>query len=294
MKIYCRTILKLAASIGLAVGASSVATAQKPAVPKGFTALFDGKTLKGWRGDTSLFKVEDGAITVGSRDRIPFNTYLIHDKPYGNFEVRYKYRWLTEEGNSGFQFRSAQAEGHFALTGLQANVVPLGEATTRGRPERYGMLYNELGDRQEMVLLGQKATITRRTATGGGTARVVRTVHEMVNSRDDILANIRKAPEWNEVVLIAYGNHIVSAINGMLAFDALDNDPVGHLTGRFGLQAHSGPSMVVQYKDIFVKPLKSEPNLAGRFKSNPHPAPEPTKTYKDSTRAGLKDVALPE
>jgi hypothetical protein len=293
MRFDRRTILKVAASVAL-LGASTGALAQRLAVPKGFTPLFDGRTLNGWRGDTSLFKVEDGAITVGSRDKIPFNTYLIHNKPYGNFELRYKYRWLTDEGNSGFQFRSGQAEGHFALTGLQANVVPIGEATKRNRPERYGMLYNELGDRQEMVLLGQRATITRRTATGGGTARVVRTVHEMVNSREAILGSIRNNPEWNEVVVIAYGNHIVSAINGMLAFDGTDNDPVGHLTGLFGLQAHSGPSMVVQYKDIFVRPLTSKPNIAGRFKTNPHPAPEPRITYKDSTRAALPDVALPQ
>lgn len=281
------TVLRMGASLSLmALVAAPAAIHAQPSVPKGFTALFDGKSLKGWHGDTTIWSVRDGAITGGSDERLPFNTYLIHDKPYGNFELRYKYRWLSAEGNSGFQFRSGVAEGHYALAGYQANVIP-----SKAQPERYGMLYAELTDRQEIALLGQKVELTRRTATGGGTARVVRTVKEMVNSRDDLLNSVRSNPEWNEVVVIAYGNRIVSAINGYLAFDALDKDPLAPTAGLFGLQAHSGPPMMVQYKDIVIKPLTAEPSFTAGFKSTPTAAPAPTQTYKDSTRAGLADVA---
>ena len=284
-----RTVMGVSLVAALIIGMTQAAPAQQaPQVPAGFTALFDGKTLNGWRGVMSLFTVRDGAITGGSEQRVPFNTYLIHEKPYGNFELHYKYRWLTPEGNSGFQFRSGQADGNHVLAGLQANVVP-----TTVSPERFGMLYNELGDRQEMALLGQKVTISRRTATGGGTARIVRTVHEIVNDRAAIIGSIRPNPEWNEVVLIAYDNHIVHAINGLLAFDAMDNDPLAPRSGLFGIQVHGGPPMVVQYKDIFVKELTSAPNLQGRFKSTPTPAPAPTVTYKDSTRVNLPDTPLP-
>lgn len=280
--------LTCVAAIALTAAGAQVAQAQKASPPAGFTALFDGKTLKGWRGDMSVWKVQDGAITGGSEKPIPRNTFLIGEKPYANFELRFKYRWLTPEGNSGMQFRSAQTEGYYALTGYQANVTPLGVP-----PERFGMLYNELGDRQEMALLGQKATITRRPAGAGGRGRVVRTVSETVNARETILGSIRPAPEWNEVVVIAYDNHIVSAINGLLAFDAIDNDPVRMKDGVFGIQAHSGPAMIVQYKDIYVKPLKAAPVIEGRFKTNAAAAPEPRVTFKDSTRAAMPDEALP-
>jgi hypothetical protein len=233
--------------------------------------------------------VRDGAITGGSDRPIPQDTFLIFEKPHGDFEVRYKYRWLTDQGNSGFQFRSAQVDGNFAMTGYQANVTPINVPQ-----ERFGMLYSELNDRQELALLGQRAEISRRAAGSGGRGRVVRSVSEMVNSRADILASIRPNPEWNEVVVIAYGNHIVSAINGLLVFDAVDRDPLGAREGLFGLQAHSGPPMAVQYKDIVIRPLKAAPKLEGRFRSTPGPAPEPRRTYKDSTRAALPDVALPE
>lgn len=229
----------------------------------------------------NIWKVRDGAITGGSEQPVPFNTYLIYEKPYADFELHYKYRWASPDGNSGFQFRSLEADGHYTLAGYQANVVPADE-----KPERYGMLYAELTDRQEIALLGQKVELSRRTASGGGTARIVRYVKEMVNSRPDIMSSIRPYPEWNDVVVIAYGNHIVSAINGLLAFDALDRDPLAPTSGLFGLQAHSGPPMTVQYKDIIIKPLTAEPDFTAGFKSTPTPAPEPVRSYKDSTRAG--------
>src|SRR5215467_8532801 len=44
---------------------------------EGWTSLFDGKTLNGWSGD-SLWKVEDGAITIESTCEKPTGTvYLV-------------------------------------------------------------------------------------------------------------------------------------------------------------------------------------------------------------------------
>ena len=279
--------------LGAALAALSAATAmpahaQQAKAPPGFTALFDGKTLNGWRGDPKLWKVQDGALTGGSADRNPIDSFLISNRTFGNFEVHYKYRWLTKDGNSGFQFRSEQAEGNFALAGYQSNVTP-----SSVTPERFNMLYCELCDRQEIALLGQKVALTRRSLDGGGAGRIVRTVLATTNTRNDILGSVREYPEWNEAVVIAYGNHIVGAINGMLAFDVIDNDPLRLREGSFGMQVHGGYTMGVQYKDIYVKPLTSAPHIEGRFKTSPGPATQPIQTYKDSTRAGLKDVALP-
>lgn len=262
--------------------------AETPQPPPGFIALFNGSTLDGWRGDPALWRVEGGAITGGSQARNPVDTFLIHNQTFRNFEVRYKYRWLSKDGNSGFQFRSEQAEGNFALAGYQSNVTP-----STVKPERFNMLYYELGDRQEIALLGQKAVLTRRSLDGGGAGRVVRTVTATTNDRSEIIANAREDPEWNEAVVIAYDNHFVGAINGMLAYDVIDNDPLRLREGSFGMQIHGGYAMKIQYKDIFVKPLTAPPDLAGRFRTKPGPAPVPAQTYKDSTRAGMDDIALP-
>jgi hypothetical protein len=50
--------------------------------------------------------------------------------------------------------------------------------------------------------------------------------------------------------------------------------------------------MTVQYKDIVIKPLKSFPDIS-RFATSPGPAPDPARTYKDSTKVNLQDPPLP-
>ncbi len=281
------TGLKGAALVALALLSSSQINAQQApsgarqaAVPKGFVSLFDGRTLKGWRGDPNVWSVRDGTITASSDKGLTHNTFLILDKPYANFEIRLKYRFATKIGNSGLQFRSGQVEGNHVLAGMQSNITPANFSAC-GLPscgeERFGMLYEEL-NRLEMVLLGQRAEITRRQATTGGQGAIVRTVLGTTNSREAIIASIKPYPEWNEDVLIVHGNRIVHVINGLVAFDATDNDPLGAKDGLIGIQAHAGPPSTAQFRDIVIKPLTSFPDIAGRFVSKPGPAPEPVRT----------------
>lgn len=204
-----------------------------------------------------------------------------------DFELRFKYRWATADGNSGIQFRSGEAEGRFVLAGMQANVVPIVPEV-----ERFGMLYEELGDRAEMVLLGQKAEITRRAAAVGGRGRIVRTVLNTANPREAIIASIKPYPQWNEGVVIAYQKRIINVINGLVAFDATDKDPLGRRDGLIGIQVHGGGPMTVQYKDMEIRQRAHLPNLDG-YITHSGPAPEPRQTYEDSTKVAMPDVALP-
>ena len=283
----CLYRILIPVTLSVAVLSTLPVIAQEGVVPEGFTALFDGKTLNGWEGDPAYYKMQDGILTAGSDKEIPQNTYLILKEPYADFELRYRYRWATTTGNSGIQFRSGIAEGHYALAGMQANLTPIIDRT-----ERFGMLYEELGDRAEMVLLGQRAVITRRAAGRGGQGRIVRTVLATTNPRERIIASIRPHPEWNEVVLIAHGNRMIHAINGLVAFDATDNDPLGRKDGLIGIQVHSGQPMTLQIRDMHIKRLSALPDLS-RFTTQPGPAPEPSRTYKDSTVVAMPDVALP-
>ena len=267
-----KEFLKGAGVLALACMSFAPAVAQQAPVPEGFTSLFDGKTLSGWKGDTSVWSVKDGTIQASTSAPIEFNTFLILDKPHANFEIRLKYRFLTSPGNSGIQFRSAQVEGNYVLAGMQANI-----STPTYAPERFAFLYEELG-RLEMVYLGQKAEITRRQAKTGGQGAIVRTVTGTVNSPADVINSAKPAPEWNEDVLIVYGNRIVHAHNGFLAFDATDNDPLGAKDGLIGLQAHAGPPMTLQFKDIVIRPLTSFPDITGRFQTSSGPAQTPVRT----------------
>lgn len=232
----------------------------KPAaeVPRGFTSLFNGKTLKGWYGDPAIWSVRDGAITGGSDEPLPRNTFLIYERPYSDFELRYRYR-MNGDGNSGVQFRSVVADkSSYSVKGYQANVVPIEQA------ERFGMLWEE-GGRGELALLGHRMVI------GNEGGKVTKEVPESVNPRELLFSIVRPYPQWNDVVVIAHGNRMIHALNGHLLYDAIDNDPSARKSGVFAIQAHSGPPMYVQFKDIFVKPLTEAPDIAGRFITNPGP-----------------------
>src|SRR6266536_4335942 len=56
------------------------------AYPRGPVRLFDGKTFKGWEGNLSFFRIEDGAIVAGTmKDKIPRNEILCKKKQFGDF-----------------------------------------------------------------------------------------------------------------------------------------------------------------------------------------------------------------
>ena len=224
-----------------------------------FTSLFDGKTLNGWHGDPTLWSVRDGAITGSTQTNMTHNTFLISDRTYSDFELHFKFR-MPVEGNSGVQFRSAIADpATFLLRGDQANVVPPNQGV------RYGMLYENLG-RLEIGLLSEKVVIS------SDQGKVVRTIAGSVNPLATLLAQYRPYPAWNDYAVIAYGTHIVFAINGSLTLDAVDEDPRALRDGFLGLQLDFGPATTVQYKDIEIRPLTSEPKIEGRFISAPGPA----------------------
>src|SRR5690606_35634302 len=143
----------------------------------------------------------------GSDEPLPRNTFLIYERPYSDFELRYRYR-MNGDGNSGVQFRSVVADkSSYSVKGYQANVVPIEQA------ERFGMLWEE-GGRGELALLGHRMVI------GNEGGKVTKEVPESVNPRELLFSIVRPYPQWNDVVVIAHGNRMIHALNGHLLYDA--------------------------------------------------------------------------
>src|SRR3954466_4514835 len=72
-------------------------------------SLFDGKTFKGWEGDTNkTFRIEKGSIVGGTMDaKIPRNEFLCTTRNYTNFVLRLKFKLLGgPQANAGVQFRT--------------------------------------------------------------------------------------------------------------------------------------------------------------------------------------------
>jgi hypothetical protein len=96
-------------------------------------SLFNGKNLSGWDGDFQYWSVEDGMI-VGKFSEIPQNQFIWHDREVEDFRLTLQVRIVSEQGNSGVQFRSeALPGGH--VRGPQADI---GEGY-------WGKLYEEHG-----------------------------------------------------------------------------------------------------------------------------------------------------
>lgn len=78
----------------------------------GFTKLFDGQSLKGWKGAVDNYEVVDGAI----RCKEGKGGVLHTEKEYGNFQVTVQFR-LPPGGNNGLAIRYP-GEGDTAYTGM--------------------------------------------------------------------------------------------------------------------------------------------------------------------------------
>jgi hypothetical protein len=113
---------------------TSLASAQSSS---GWTDLFDGKTLSGWKQATgkATYKVEDGAIvgtTVGGSP----NSFLVTDKEYGDFVLELDAKVDNLHSNSGIQTRShydaAGNNGAGKVYGRQVEIDPSERKWTGG------------------------------------------------------------------------------------------------------------------------------------------------------------------
>jgi hypothetical protein len=210
----------------------------------GEQALFNGKDLAGWEGNTKLWSVEDGAITGKTSDegemKIEHNTFLIwKGGVLGDFELTFQYR--IPAGNSGVQYRSKELPA-----GKSGPIISGYQADLEAGKKFSGILYEERG-RGTLAERGQK---TKVLTAEDGKAKVE--VLGSLGNRDEIQAVIR-AGDWNEYKIIAKGNHLQHFINGRQTVDVLDEGAVASKSGVLALQIHKGPAMIVQFKNIILK-----------------------------------------
>lgn len=215
---------------------------------EGFVSLFDGKTLSGWRAaDMSYWSVEDGAITAKSTTEklATRNHYLVwvgdgkQDNKMGDFELKLRHRILTKtDVNGGFQFRSEMFDGDIPDDCRGYQVDNNTNTTWLAR------LYDEFG-RHTLAWRGEHSTFH----PGGE-----HTIEPIEGHGEPARFSLG---DWHEYHLICKGPEITLEINGRLIAKVTDNDPEHYdPAGVLALQLHSGPEMVVQFKDVRVKHLK--------------------------------------
>lgn len=118
MKLLLRFAFVAAIAFSASVRAEDTA---KP--PEGFKTIFDGKTLDGWKVINSKNKdawaAEGGSIVCKSGG----GGYLVTEKEYADFELRFQYKWSKEGGNSGIGLRIPPAGGDPAYQGMEIQLI---------------------------------------------------------------------------------------------------------------------------------------------------------------------------
>ena len=220
-----------------------------PAETDDFKTIFNGVDLNGWEGDDRLWKVEDGVIRGETTAENPSkgNTFLIwKNGSTADFELRLSFR-VSSVNNSGIQYRSdhiteptKKPRNDYVLRGYQHEI-----RNSEELPNVAGFIYDEGGKRKRICLVGQKAAIK------DGQLIVEDTI-----ITDDEFASLFKVDKFNEVVIIANGNHIQHFLNDRLILDFTDSDDLALTDGSLGLQLHGGKPMWCEFKDIRIKTLK--------------------------------------
>lgn len=179
------------------------------------TTIFDGKTLEGWDGDTSVFRVEQESIIGGQlKDKIPHNFFLSSKEEYSDFELTLEFRLIGEGTNAGVQLRSKRIPDHHEMIGYQAD---LGQ-------NYWGALYDE--SRRNKILAAPKK---------------------------EELAKVLKLGEWNKYRILCNGRHIQLWINDFKTVDYTEADEAIEQKGLIALQIHGGPPGEAHYRNIRIR-----------------------------------------
>ncbi|MHC4682655.1 MAG: family 16 glycoside hydrolase, partial [Planctomycetota bacterium] len=193
----------------------------------GFASIFDGKNLSGWRAvpreSASDWTVRDGAIVGhGSADRL---SYLIwKDEHLTDFELKLQYR-LPGNGNTGVEVRSQpDLTGKRPFEGYHADLGHVGIG-----PHVLGAWDFHFARRKEYPCpRGTRLIIDEDGKPHSSSIRGALT-----------LADIRPH-QWNDVHIIARGNHFQFFINGKPASEFTDNAKSGRLESHRSADPRQG------------------------------------------------------
>jgi hypothetical protein len=248
--IRCLTLLLVGFVLSPALADESGQSA--PAESPEMRSIFNGEDLSGWDGDRRLWSVKDGVIhgETTKENSAKGNTFLIwKDGATKDFELRLSVR-STDTNNSGIQYRSrhvdmskdGSAKNPWVVRGYQHEI-----RNEEMFPDVPGFIYDEGGKRGRICFVGEKATWNKK-------GKKVQ--------RDDLIdqegfKELMKVDDWNDVVIIAKGNHIQHYLNDQLILDFTDKNPELALTeGILALQLHAGDPMWVEFKDIRIRELE--------------------------------------
>lgn len=228
---------KRLAAVGALLLWGTAAHAQMPTLTaaekaEGFTLLFNGKTLDGWRGYKTQevprnWHIVDGVLV---REGEGEGGDLMTVDQYGDFELRFEWK-ISENGNSGVIYRIGETEQYPWQTGAE-----------------YQVLHNQGHSDGKLPI------------TSAGSAFAV---------KEPVKDATRPLGQWNQARIIAKGAHIEHWMNGVKVVEYEVGSPdwlarvnaskfaklanYGRLkSGYIALQDHGN---VVSFRNVKIKKL---------------------------------------
>ncbi len=176
--------------LAILAGAALVSTAVCARAEAGFTTLFDGQTLKGWKlmGKTGEgYGVKDGVIYCARGG----GGNLLTEKEYGDFIFRFEFK-LEDGSNNGVGIR-APLDGDAAYGGMEIQILEEG-AADRGkwgklRPAQYhGSIYDVVAAKKGALKPPGEWNTEEITAIG-------RNIKVVVNGKKIVDANLNEVTD---------------------------------------------------------------------------------------------------
>lgn len=244
-------MIRLACALTAVLSLSGIAFAEDAPPESEMQVIFNGKDLTGWDGNPELWSVRDGVIhgETTEEKKADGNTFLIwKEGKTADFELRLSFR-CNATNNSGIQYRSRHiTEGNprnkWVVRGYQhelRNEVDF--------PNVSSFIYDEGGKRGRICLIGEKATWE---VDGKKTIAT-----DLIDQEG--WKKLFRLDDWNDVIIIARGNHIQHYLNGKLVLDFTDNHPELALRdGILAVQLHAGKPMWAEFRNIRIKTLKGD------------------------------------
>jgi hypothetical protein len=199
------------------------ATAEEKTPADGFTPLFDGKTMSGWKNPYSWGKIEvvNGEIHLTGDKKY----FVVTEKVFTNFIFEGEVLLPPGTANSGFMFR-AQVEPN-KVYGYQSEVD--------GDPKRKwsGGLYDE-GRRTWFIspIKGDAASEAAFRERAG---------------------DCFKRNDWNTYRITCQANHIKIEVNGVVTTDVQDDKDS---SGVIGIQHHGEKGQTYKFRNLRIKELE--------------------------------------
>jgi hypothetical protein len=230
MKCIPLAVLTLNTVLATAIASSPARGADHPKAPEipprqgksEKIELFNGKDLNGWVGHFKYWSVQDGVIVGKNTEPVNPSTYLLTERKFSDFRLTATVKLVRSEMHSGICFWGRPAPEQGDPCTYAGHLVMF--------PSGWGMydLYGRNG-------LPVDAAPAKK---------------------------VGKQHDWNDLEILAQGNRVRVAVNGVEVIDWSDPEPNRAMEGPIGLQLHSNSvPQEIHFKNLVLETFPKEDRL---------------------------------